>query len=71
MLTDDPDDYYASRRQAAVEMAKSATEPSIRNIHLEFARRYADLAGEPYPLFVKTSVSTGSTGDSTDRRNRG
>ena len=64
MPIDDPGDYYQNRRQAAVEMAKSAAEPSIRNIHLEFARRYATLAGEPYPTITETALSKGNTGDS-------
>lgn len=45
MLPDGVVEYYTRRRLASVKMSQAASEPGIQKIHLEFARRYAALAG--------------------------
>lgn len=37
---------YLKRHLAALEMAAAATDPAVRNIHLEMARQYKQRAGE-------------------------
>jgi hypothetical protein len=44
MPTDEGAAYYSDRKQASVAMSNAAKEAGIRKIHLELARRYADLA---------------------------
>lgn len=45
MPTDESADYYEDRRLAALAMSRAASTPSVQTLHLEFARRYAELAG--------------------------
>jgi hypothetical protein len=37
------DVYYATREQEALAMARAASDPAIQNIHMELAKRYADM----------------------------
>lgn len=47
MPTDGTIEYYTDRKRSAVAMSQAASEPAISRIHLQLARRYAALAGEP------------------------
>ena len=42
---EDAEQYYSRRHLAAFKMAGAATDPAIRNIHLEMARQYKQRAG--------------------------
>jgi hypothetical protein len=44
MPTDEVAAYYSGRNRAAVAMSNAAKEAGIRKIHIELARRSADLA---------------------------
>ena len=44
MPTDEVAAYYSGRNRAAVAMSNAAKEAGIRKIHIELARRFADLA---------------------------
>jgi hypothetical protein len=48
MPFDDAAQYYLDRCRAAVTMSQAAAEPAVRNIHIELARQYADLANMPH-----------------------
>jgi hypothetical protein len=43
---DNAEDYYSERHRMELAMAEAATDPAVRTIHLEMARRYAKRAGE-------------------------
>ena len=47
MPTDEAAGYYLKRRRASEAMSQAASDPGIQKIHLELARRYADLACDP------------------------
>lgn len=47
MPFDDAAQYYLDRCRAAVAMSQAAAEPAVRNIHIQLARQYADIANVP------------------------
>ena len=44
MPTGGLENYYVIRARESVAMASAASDPAARNIHLDLAKRYADIA---------------------------
>jgi hypothetical protein len=79
MPTDEVAAYYSGRNRAAVAMSNAAKEAGIRKIHLELARRYADLAevsgsqiapsqrqtGPDVTVVSRSVVASSTTGEAT------
>ncbi len=42
-----PEDYYARREAQERARAESASDPAVRHIHLDLARRYAERVQTP------------------------
>ena len=54
-------DYYAKRQQEEQELARRATDPCIRRVHEDMARKYAELArAEPLNPAINAPSMTNS-----------
>lgn len=71
MSNDNDLDYYASRERQARELADSASDPSIKSIHLQMADRYAEMRRDAASANARRTRPTPSVGPSGGRRAAG
>lgn len=57
MAGDNDLEYYVARERQSRELADSATDPSIKKIHLDMAERYASMQANPDPARPRLSMS--------------